>query len=249
MNENKQEGLTLGLSIAAIILSVAALFVSLNKTTSQGVSMGVAGINAGTEIPSKGTPADFYRSKAKELGVSNKSFDKCIADPEMKARVEADSNEAAALGGTGTPFNVIQAPDGTLYPVAGAYPQEFFEQIIDGIMAGNVELPEDFVSPDKDLIRDFDPKEDHYKGSKNADIVIYEFSDFECPFCSRVHPTLNNVIEKYDNVAWVYRHLPLNFHPQAMPSAIASECIAEEEGNDAFWSFADTIYADQSLLK
>ena len=51
-----------------------------------------------------------------------------------------------------------------------------------------------------------------------------------------------------DDVAWVYRHFPLSFHPQATPAALASECIGEQGGDDAFWSFADVAFANQTGL-
>jgi protein-disulfide isomerase len=92
-----------------------------------------------------------------------------------------------------------------------------------------------------------DPKVDHILGNPNAKISVVEYSDFECPFCKRHHPTMTQLLEKYgDDVNWVYRHYPLSFHPQAEPSAIASECVAEVGGNDAFWKFTDAIMLDQN---
>lgn len=86
--------------------------------------------------------------------------------------------------------------------------------------------------------------DDYIRGNKNAKVVLVEYSDFECPFCASFHPTMEKIIEEYgDKIAWVYRHYPLSFHPQAMPSAQASECVAKEAGKDAFWKFADTIFA------
>lgn len=88
--------------------------------------------------------------------------------------------------------------------------------------------------------------EDHIKGSLEAPIKIVEYSDFDCPFCTRFHETMNGVTEKYsgDEVAWVYRHFPLEqLHPQAPAVAVASECVAELGGEDAFWTFADGYYA------
>ncbi|MEK7183142.1 MAG: thioredoxin domain-containing protein [Patescibacteria group bacterium] len=89
--------------------------------------------------------------------------------------------------------------------------------------------------------------EDHVRGDlKKAEVVIIEYSDFECPFCSRHHPTMLQVAEEYgDKVAWVYRHFPLSFHPQAEPAALASECAAEQ---DKFWEYADELFLNQALL-
>src|SRR3989344_1224206 len=88
-------------------------------------------------------------------------------------------------------------------------------------------------------------KDEHIKGSPNADIVLIEYSDLECPYCSRFHPTMQQVLQAYgDKVAWVYRHFPLNsIHPGAQKKAEAAECVTELGGNDKFWKFADLVFA------
>jgi protein-disulfide isomerase len=91
--------------------------------------------------------------------------------------------------------------------------------------------------------------DDHLRGNPNAKVTIVEFSDFECPFCSRIHPNINRVISERDNVNWVYRHFPLtSIHSRALGAAIASECISDLAGNDAFWEFTDNAFSDQSQL-
>lgn len=87
--------------------------------------------------------------------------------------------------------------------------------------------------------------EDHVFGNKKAKIKIVEFSDFECPFCSKFHPDMKRIVEDYKgDVAWIYRHYPLEFHQKAMPAADASECVASKGGNDAFWKFADKVFEE-----
>jgi protein-disulfide isomerase len=91
--------------------------------------------------------------------------------------------------------------------------------------------------------------DDHIIGNPNAKIVLVEYSDFECPFCQRFHPTMQQIMEEYgDDVAWVYRHFPLSFHPNARPAAITSECVAKLGGNNAFWKFADEAFNQNSQL-
>ena len=89
-------------------------------------------------------------------------------------------------------------------------------------------------------------KEDHILGSLDAKVKIVEYSDFECPFCKRLHVTLLQIIDEYDEseVAWVYRHFPLDqLHPvKARLEAVTSECVAELGGNDAFWQFTDRFF-------
>jgi protein-disulfide isomerase len=79
-----------------------------------------------------------------------------------------------------------------------------------------------------------------------AKVVLVEYSDFECPFCERHHPTMQQAVDEFgDDVAWVYRHFPLSFHPEARPAALASECAAEQ---GKFWEFGDEMFENQSKL-
>lgn len=89
--------------------------------------------------------------------------------------------------------------------------------------------------------------EDHVRGSRDARVFIIEYSDFECPFCARFHPTAQQALQEYgDDVAWIYRHFPLDtLHPRARPAAEASECVAELGGDEAFWVFSDYIFENQ----
>lgn len=91
--------------------------------------------------------------------------------------------------------------------------------------------------------------DDHIRGNPDASVSVIEFSDFECPFCGRLHPTLARLVEENDDVNWVYRHFPLtSIHTRAFAAAHASECVAELGGNDAFWAFSDGIFEHQRDL-
>jgi protein-disulfide isomerase len=84
------------------------------------------------------------------------------------------------------------------------------------------------------------------RGPAGAPVEIIEFSDFECPFCLRAHPTVTKVLSTYgDRVRLVYRHYPLPNHPNARPAAEASACAAEQ---GKFWEFHDRLFENQTKL-
>ncbi len=91
---------------------------------------------------------------------------------------------------------------------------------------------------------------DHIQGSKDAEVFLIEYSDYECPFCSRFHATAQQVVDEYaGQVAWVYRHFPLDqMHKNARSAAEAAECIAEIKGESAWWSFTNALYEDQTKV-
>lgn len=84
---------------------------------------------------------------------------------------------------------------------------------------------------------------DHVLGDKDAQFVLYEYSDFQCPFCQRFHPTSKEFIENNKDVALVFRSMPLDqLHPKARGVHEVAECVADLGGNDAFWKFADSVF-------
>jgi protein-disulfide isomerase len=88
---------------------------------------------------------------------------------------------------------------------------------------------------------------DHILGNPDAEIVIVEYSDLECPYCKGFHETMKKIMDEYGptgKVAWVYRHFPLTqIHAQAQPAAEATECVAKLGGNDKFWEYTNALSA------
>lgn len=91
---------------------------------------------------------------------------------------------------------------------------------------------------------------DHITGNPKAKVTMIVFSDYQCPFCGRFHPTLKQVIATYgDKIRVVFKHFPLDsIHPNARPAANASECVAALGGNDAFWQYTDKLFEKQTQL-
>ena len=84
------------------------------------------------------------------------------------------------------------------------------------------------------------------KGPPNARVTIVQFSDFQCPFCARVEPTLAEVMQKYPNdVRVVWKNMPLPFHVNAMPAARLA-MAAHTAGK--FWELHDTLFKNQQKL-
>ncbi len=88
---------------------------------------------------------------------------------------------------------------------------------------------------------------DHIRGSKDAKVYLIEYTDLQCPFCQRFHPTAKQALDAYKGqLAWVVRHFPLTtIHPKAEPAAEAAECVAHLVGEDAFWKFVDKVFEGQ----
>jgi len=85
------------------------------------------------------------------------------------------------------------------------------------------------------------------KGPANAVVTIIEFSDFQCPFCARALPVIEEVMARYpDDVRLVYRHMPLDrIHDRARVAAEASLCAHDQ---DQFWAYHDLIFANPKAL-
>jgi predicted DsbA family dithiol-disulfide isomerase len=84
------------------------------------------------------------------------------------------------------------------------------------------------------------------RGLRTAEVTVVEFSDFQCPFCARVTPTLKRLEEKYkDRVRIVFRDYPLPMHRDAPKAAEAARCAAEQ---GKFWEMHDALFANQKEL-
>jgi Na+/H+ antiporter NhaA len=97
-----------------------------------------------------------------------------------------------------------------------------------------------------DLAEPVDPDRDHVRGPVDAPVTVLEYGDFECPYCGRAEPVLRELLRDFGDVAYVWRHLPLNdVHPSAQQAAEAAEAAAEQ---GAFWEMHDLLLEHQHAL-
>jgi protein-disulfide isomerase len=212
--------------------------------------------------------AEDLEKYAKEIGLDMAKYKAAIANPKTKEAVEADKKMGETFGVGGTPSFFING-----HAFSGAYPLDSFKNAIDEelkkvdakiasgtpraeLYAALVKDGLEKAAPRKEQARPGEPKPDEVykadvagapiKGPKDALVTIVQFSDFQCPFCSRVEPTIDQVMKEYAGkvrVAW--RNMPLPFHNNAKPAAIAA-AAAQQQGK--FWEMHNILFKNQQAL-
>jgi len=165
----------------------------------------------------------------------------CGTSPNMKTNIEQTLNDNPEIL-----FNIIKKN-----------PAKFMAVVQDAAKDAQKDMADDrknqedkkfaasFENPLKPVIN----KDEVIRGNKHAPLTIVEYSDFKCALCTRGYNTVDAIMKKYPGkVRFIYKHLPLNFHPQALISAKYFEAIALQSEKKAF-EFHDKIFNDQSKLK
>src|SRR4029077_10561088 len=104
--------------------------------------------------------------------------------------------------------------------------------------------------PNAEVMKKMDVKGRPTRGNKDAKVVVVNYDDFECPFCSRMHQTLfPEIFKEYgDRVLFIYKDYPLaEIHPWATHAAVDANCLAAQN-NDAYWDFADYLHGNQNVV-
>jgi protein-disulfide isomerase len=209
---------------------------------------------------------DKVDAMAKAIGLDMERYRRDVNAPETAQVIREDQAQAARLGANGTPHFFINGAR-----VSGAMPFESFKPVIEaqlkranaalsnGVSRSDLyeHLIKDGMSgppapppsaPAQPKARNVDPGEGPWTGSKKPKVTIVEWSDFQCPFCARVEPTLKQILDTYkDDVRLVWRNEPLSFHPNAMPAAKAAMAAAKQ-GNEKFWKMHALMFARQGEL-
>lgn len=205
----------------------------------------IAGLVIGGAVllSSNGVGKSLFAKKA------SAKFQACLASDRHNAKIEADTKDALDAGGTGTPYVLVINSDKEVFPFYGAQPYAEVKATIDEALAAIDGKKNKGATSTAQNVRPVDDT-DHVQGPTTAPITMIEYSDFQCPFCERVHPTLKQIMTAYpDKVRWVYRDFPLTMiHPEAQGAAVAAECAAEIGGNEAYWGMVDLLFQNQQQL-
>ena len=115
-------------------------------------------------------------------------------------------------------------------------------QVDPGLFAGSL-TKSGFSNPSSGVVLGVETTDDPYGGPVDAQVVVVEFSDFQCPYCRQMFPTVRKLMATYDQVKFIYRDFPISsIHPDAQLAAEAAQC-ANEQGS--FWSYHDRLFINQ----
>jgi len=180
---------------------------------------------------------------AKEAGMDVESFLKSKVDGKDPTDEEALAYYEAHKSPTAPPFDAVK--DQVIAAMVDETTGKILEEVVRGLRADatvEIKLP-DVRPPALDLKSG---PNNPSMGDQSGVVEVVEFSDFECPYCSRAADTLRGLKERYpEKVRFTFRHFPLSFHPRAKPAAEHAQC-AHEQG--LFWQFHDLVFANQKEL-
>ncbi len=209
---------------------------------------------------------------AKDIGLNIEKWKADMASQKVLAQIEQEQKLAASLGATGTPAFFIngrklsgaqpienfkkiideEVTKAQQMVASGTAADQVYARIIEkGVTAppppAAAPPSAPAAAPAPAAIRKIDvPADAPARGAKYAKVTIVEWSDFQCPFCGRVAPTLKQIEDTYGkDVKIVFRQQPLPFHNNAKPAAEAS-LAAHEQGK--FWPYHDKLFANQQAL-
>ena len=200
---------------------------------------------------------------AQELGLDMTRFRAALDNHTHQAAIQADMALLQRLGGRGTPNFYINgtnlrgqqpldtfatAVDNALAAVRGAAPGRAYA---DGVTAA-LNAPPPSGAPaadDPNAVYRVPVGSSPVRGPNTALVTVVVFSDFQCPFCGRVEPTLDALRTRYgDDIRFVWKNEPLPFHPLARPAAqLAMEALAQR-GHAGFWRAHDLLFQHNTAL-
>lgn len=187
-------------------------------------------------------PVPVFVGLASDLGLDADDLESCVNDRRYADQVAADTAEGMAAGVTGTPSFFING-----YPMVGGQPYEFFELLAalgyqNRLADAYAQVPTPTPMPPSEI----PTEESQSLGSPDAPVTMIEYSDFQCPYCSRYsNQTFPQIKENYIDtglVYYIFKDFPLTMHAQAIMAAQAARCAADQ---DAFWEMHALLFETQ----
>lgn len=182
---------------------------------------------------------------AQQLHLDLAAFHGALTSRVYRPLIEQELTEAKGLGVIATPTFFINGKK-----LVGARSFSEFKAIIDeelGVTKQRARTEEESDDGSPVDLRQMNLARSPVKGPPAAPVTIVEFSDFQCPYCARAVPTLKELLGQYpDQIKWVFKNYPLDFHPDS-PLAHQAALAAAEQGK--FWEMHDRIFANQNAMK
>lgn len=215
---------------------------------------------------------EAYKKWAVAADVDAAKLEAGLAAHTWAEKVDKDLAAATAVGASGTPTFFVNG-----VKLVGAQPLEKVKELIDkevakanAAIAAGTPKARVYVEMSKANAKDAPPKADERepekedtttvfkvpvgasptRGSATAPVTIVEFSDYQCPYCARIEPTLKQLGEKYGSkVRFVWKDQPLAFHNRAMPAAVLAREARAQKGDAGFWKAHDALFLSRNKLE
>jgi protein-disulfide isomerase len=199
---------------------------------------------------------DDLRLVASSAGLSWAAAEVAMSAPSVKRRIKQNQQLAQDLKARGTPTCFVNGR-----VVKGAQPLDKFKDVVEReltaartLVARGTPRSQVYATIIKEGHQEsaFEFKQARLPnrqvpllGPSSAKVTVHVFSDFQCPFCARVAPTLKELLKKYPrDVRLAWHDLPLPFHKQAPMAAEAAREVQRQLGDAAFWRFHDRLFSD-----
>lgn len=252
--------------VMVVLLVVMAFGLGSMWSKVKYLESGGSGGAGGSNAPAAGNQAapvtgkyktleEALQAMGREAGLDTNQLVKCVDSGEKAEVVNADYEEGMDVGVQGTPGFFVNGKF-----LGGAFPFSAFKEVIDRELAGTgsddyndyedsnlkgagATNPPAFVAKPVDV----NIGSAAFRGPSGAKVIVVEYSDFQCPYCSRGYETVSQILNEYpDDVRFVFKNFPLNqIHPLAQKMSEAWECARDQDQNKA-WKLHDLIFENQT---
>ncbi len=244
----------LAVVIGAVV--VAGMIWYTDDDPVQPVNIVSPDLNAVSAAPTAGAVSptsvlDAFLSYASQIDIDTSAFRNCLAADSAAQTVNAGLSEGNSYGVNGTPTFFVNNKK-----IVGAQPTEIFLEVIQAELDGSPTSIDQYSPSVQALAESSPPRFEivdtppslagaNIEGNPDADVVLAEFSDFQCPFCQRWTlqslPTIK--AELGDQIELAFIHFPITaIHPNAGYASVAAICAGQQ---DAFWEMHDLLFARQ----